>query len=74
MPITLRHEIVYRDELKSVLESVDRAGRIAHSVSPEFRAGWQEALACVAAAWDISFQPLPVPNGVARMLMPDERG
>lgn len=73
MPSTLRHEIIFREEIKNVLQGLDQANRPGAAMSPEYRAGFQHALVSVAAAFDIrNFAPLPPSKGTARMLLPDE--
>ena len=57
-PQRLRHEVIFREEIRTLLESLDQANAALtrNLPSPQvavFRAGWVSALQAVAAAYAI---------------------
>lgn len=68
----MRHEVVFREEIRNVLRGMDEANRAGLALSPEYRAGFQHALVSVAKVFDVHFTPLPAPKGAFRMILPGE--
>ena len=66
----LRHEVIFREEIRNALRGVDEANRAAECWSPEYRLGFQHALVSLAKAFDVDFQP--VRSGSVKMLLEGE--
>ena len=69
----LRHEVIFRDDIRRALEAADEANRAGLALSAEYRAGFQHALVTIDKAFDVGFAPLPAPRGAVRMILPDKR-
>ena len=81
-PPQLRHEVIFREEIRTLLESLDQANAALARHLPiaqvaVFRAGYVAALEAVAAAYDIPLNlrhALPTSDVAQRLQLTSQNG